>query len=192
MLTGCQRAITKSLRCQFECAWRKNKSQYNRSRLRHQITWYNHLAKRGKTVYFRKLISDNSHDSKKVWRELHKVLHRSHSTTLPTCESSNSLADRFATFFSNKIMKIHESFFSSESCNMVHPPFEPPKLTVFTQVSQDEIGQIISKSPTKSCLLDPLPTSLIKECIDNLLPSITNWLIVRSGSDWFQMGSKRL
>ena len=56
---------------------------------------------------------------------------------------------------------------------MVHPPFDPPTLTVFTQVTQDEIGKIISKSPTKSCLLDPLPTFLIKECIDILLPSIT-------------------
>ena len=34
-------------------------------------------------------------------------------------------------------------------------------------------GKIISKSHTKSCLLDPLPTFLIKECIDILLPSIT-------------------
>ena len=138
---------------------------------RHEIAWC--LANRDKTVYYRKLISNNSHDSKKLWRELHKVLHRSHSTTLPTCESSKSLADRFATFFSNKIMKIRESFSSSESCDMVHPPFDPPKLTVFTQVTQDEIGKIISKSPTKSCLLDPLPTFLIKECIDILLPSIT-------------------
>ena len=29
------------------------------------------------------------------------------------------------------------------------------------------------KSPTKSCLLDPRPTSLVKECSDILLPSIT-------------------
>ena len=72
--------------------------------------------------------------------------------------------------FSNKIMKIRESFSSFESCNTVHPPCDPPKLIVFTQ---DEIGKIISKSPTKSCLLDPLPTFLTKECIDTLLPSIT-------------------
>ena len=64
-------------------------------------------------------------------------------------------------FFSNKIMKIHDT---------VHPPFDPPKLTVFNQVTQDEIDKIISKSPTKSCLLDPLPTFLI---IDILLPFIT-------------------
>ena len=70
-------------------------------------------------------------------------------------------------------MKICESFSSSESCNTVHPLFDPPKLTVFTQVTQDEISKIISKSPTKSCQLDPLPTFLIKECIDILLLSIT-------------------
>ena len=69
-------------------------------------------------------------------------------------------------------MKIRESFSSSESCNMVHPPFDPPTLTVFTQVTQHKIGKIISKSPTKSCLLDLLPTFLIKECIDILLPSV--------------------
>ena len=67
-------------------------------------------------------------------------------------------------------MKICESFSTSESYNTVHPPFDPPKLTVFTQ---DEIGKVIIKLPTKSCLLDPLPTFLIKECIDILLPSIT-------------------
>ena len=165
--------LAKSLGRQFERAWHKDKSQYNRSRLRRQIAWCNHLANRDKTVYYRKLISDNSHDSKKLWRELHKVLYRSHDTTLPTYESSKSLADHFATFISNKIMKIPESFSSSKSCNTVHPPFDPPKLTVFTQVTQDEISKIISKSPTKSCLLDPLPTFLIMECIDIVLPSIT-------------------
>ena len=137
------------------------------------FAWCNHLANRDKTVYYKKLISNNSHDSKKLWRELDKVLHRSRSSTLPICESSKSLAGHFTTFFTNKIMKIRESFTSSESCNMLHPPFDPPTLTVFTQVTQDEIGKIISKSPTKSCLLDPLPIFLIKECIDILLPSIT-------------------
>ena len=50
--------LAKSLRRQFE--------QYNRSRLRLQIAWGNRLANRDKTVYYRKLISDNSHESKKL------------------------------------------------------------------------------------------------------------------------------
>ena len=33
--------------------------------------------------------------------------------------------------------------------------------------------KIIKNSPTKSCLLDPVPTFLLKDCVDILLPSIT-------------------
>ena len=29
-------------------------------------------------------------------------------------------------------------------------------------------------SPTKSCVSDPLPTSILKECLQVLLPAITN------------------
>ena len=91
----------------------------------------------------------------------------------PLVNPQKSLADCFATFFSSKIIKVHESFSSSESCKIVHLPFDPPKLAVFTQVTQDKIGKIISKSPTKSCLLDPLPTFFINKCIDIILPSTT-------------------
>ena len=48
-----------------------------------------------------------------------------------------------------------------------------PLVIYFKQVSQEEIRKIIMKSPSKSCLLDPWPTFLVKECIDILLPSIT-------------------
>ena len=46
-------------------------------------------------------------------------------------------------------------------------------MTVFRQVSEDAVDKIIKTSPTKSCLLDPGPTFLIKECIDIVLPSLT-------------------
>ena len=55
----------------------------------------------------------------------------------------------------------------------VHPPSDPSKITVFRHVSEEAVDKIIRTSPTKSCLLDPLPTFLIKECIDILLPSLT-------------------
>ena len=92
---------------------------------------------------------------------------------LSSHESEKSLADQFASFFSNKIKKIRDTFIPSGTENEVHPPSDPPKITVFTQVSEDAVGKIIKTSPTKSCLLDPWLTFLIKECIDILLPSLT-------------------
>ena len=37
-----------------------------------------------------------------------------------------------------------------------------------------EIWNIIKLSPEKSCELDPLPTKLLKECIAELVPTITD------------------
>ena len=43
----------------------------------------------------------------------------------------------------------------------------------FDDVSPDDIAKVIKNSPTKSCLLDPWPTFLVKDYLDILLPSIT-------------------
>jgi hypothetical protein len=47
------------------------------------------------------------------------------------------------------------------------------KLVEFTPVSQDELEKVISKSQSKSCELGPIPTWLLKECLEELLPSLT-------------------
>jgi len=40
-------------------------------------------------------------------------------------------------------------------------------------VTEDEVKILISKSPAKSCILDPVPTVMIKQCIDDIVPVIT-------------------
>ena len=49
----------------------------------------------------------------------------------------------------------------------------PPAFNTFKPVTEDEVSKRINESPTKSCLLDPIPTFLLKDCLDILLPSIT-------------------
>ena len=49
----------KSLRRQFECAWRKNKKQLTRSRLRRQIATCNKIANRDKLNFYKNVISEN-------------------------------------------------------------------------------------------------------------------------------------
>ena len=87
--------------------------------------------------------------------------------------SDKELANQFASYFHNKIKTIRDTFIPSGIEMDVHPSSDPPKITTFTQVNQDTVNKIIRNSPTKSCLLDPWPTFLIKECSDILLPSIT-------------------
>ena len=38
----------------------------------------------------------------------------------------------------------------------------------------DEVRKVIAGSPNKSCDLDPIPTWLLKECVEELLPLVTD------------------
>ena len=50
---------------------------------------------------------------------------------------------------------------------------QPPNLSHFNEVSKNEVYKIIKNSPTKSCLLDPVSTLLMKYCLEILLLLIT-------------------
>ncbi len=47
-------------------------------------------------------------------------------------------------------------------------------LTAFESLTQEQVRKFIVKSPCKSCSLDPIPTALLRECLDLLLPVITD------------------
>ena len=111
----------KSLRHQFEKTWHRAKNPLNRSRLYRQIAWCNALVSNDKSDYYSKLISDNSHDCRKLWRELHKTLNRVSDATLASNESEKSLADQFVSFFSSKIKKIRDNFAPKEWIDILLP-----------------------------------------------------------------------
>ena len=91
---------------------------------------------------------------------------------LPAHSSEKSLADMFASYFTNKISKIGDTFPTSGSFNDA-PESVPPAFNTFKPVTEDEVSKCIKESPTQSCQLDPIPTFLLKDCLDILLLSIT-------------------
>ena len=48
------------------------------------------------------------------------------------------------------------------------------KFLTFTEVKLDDIRELAATLFSKPCVLDPLPSSIIKRCTDLLLPTITN------------------
>ena len=140
-------------------------SQLSRSILRRQIVRCNAIINRDKAEYYSTIISVNSHDPKKLWHTLRHVPDEGQEMTLPPHKSEKSLANKFASFFHPKIKRICDMFTASST--VVIPPLcTPPNLPRFNEVSEDEVLKIIKNSPTKSCLLDPVPTSLLKDCVE--------------------------
>ena len=160
------------MRRQFERAWRRDKSPENRSRLRRQINRCNHILNRNKGCFYRDLVSENCGDSKRLWHALNRTLSRSNSTVLPSFDDEKSLANRFGSFFIDKIKKIQDTFKYTRS-QVLHPDKEPPTFCSFQAVTETEVLKFIKESPSKTCSLDPCPTHIVKQCIDILLPSLT-------------------
>lgn len=47
-----------------------------------------------------------------------------------------------------------------------------PTLVKFESLSDSGMRKLIASAPTKSCSLDPIPTWLLKECLDGILPTL--------------------
>ena len=162
----------KGCQAQFKRIWYKDKSPQNRARLHKLIARCNSLLNKDKSNYYRNLASENAQDSKKLWQVLCSALHSDPKSVIPSHESQECLANRFVIFFSDKITKIWDSLSSTDSFRLPAPS-DQPNFDFFKTASDEEIHKPIMKSQTKSFLLDPWHTFLVKECLDILLPSIT-------------------
>ena len=48
------------------------------------------------------------------------------------------------------------------------------KFSEFNILSDHDVGQIVKKSATKNYILDPVPTSLLKEYLDDFIPTLAD------------------
>ena len=165
-------------RRRLERAWRKSRSAYDRSRYTRQCHLCNRTMATAKADFYSNIISENSDDPRKLWKTINSVLHRKPTPSLPDHDSPDLLCQKFSDFFVNKISKIRQAF----------PPRSPDtsidlvsgdsihSLSSFSSASSNEIIKLITCSPNSYCDLDPMPTSLTKQCIDILIHPISEIL----------------
>ena len=180
----------KRVRRQYERVWRRNKTFLNRSRLRKQSNKCNTIINKAKCQFYTEVIQENSGDSKKLWQKVNGILHKKCDSVLPDSKNDKSLADTFSSFFSDKITRIRDGF-QSYTQSTVHPDKKPATFSKFTEFDKDQVRKFILSSPTKSCLLDPWPTFLVKEGVDVLLPSVTKLVNLSLVQGLFPGGFKK-
>ena len=95
------------------------------------------------------------------------------------------LANDFGNFFMQKIDKINQLIDMQGSLEMSKAgekvcadPDTCAGVTFanFKTLSQEQVSELIRKAAKKSCPLDPMPTSVVLEVLDVLLPVITNMI----------------
>ena len=170
-------AIEKCKRRQLERRWRKSGLEADKQQFADQCKQVRELIKSTKVNHYSSLIMENKSDHKVLFHSINCLLHRIPEKHYPICGSTNELCNKFADFFSEKILKIRnqlDALQTDASSNFQH--FDNVNmdcgLTEFPPTSIEELSRLVKKISTKSCSLDPVPATLLSYCIDDLLPII--------------------
>ena len=128
------------------------------------------LVRAARKLHFR---TENCSNTKQLISVSSRLLGKSKTTPLPSDIPRSALPGIFCMFFSRKIHNIRQDLDSQPSEPTAFSAYTGPKLCLFQPVTEEEIRKLVVESPTKTCVLHRIPTSLTKECISDLLPLIT-------------------
>jgi len=148
--------------------------EVHRQMFREQSRLVVHMIEQKKANFYKTQFAEA--DCKETFRLVSGLISNNSQKSLPTDSDDMSLAQTFATYFDEKIRKIHSaidtSTVSGEVCNDVVVNVE---LSSMTPQSTEAVLGIIKKFAAKSCSLDPIPTSILKSesVLTQVVPYIT-------------------
>jgi hypothetical protein len=104
------------------------------------------------------------------------LLGKTKTTAIPSNIETSQLPNAFSDFFQQKIVNIRNKFQTNDNDTL--PPssncYSGPVLSNFAPVSPQFVREILLKTAKKTCELDPIPTHLMYDNLDLLLPAVTN------------------
>ena len=164
-----------TLRHTLERTWRRSRTHLDRSRYKHQCHLCNRMMTKAKSKYLADVIVENSDNPRRLWNSINNILHRIPPPALPEFTSVKSLCDHFSRYFVDEIESIRYKFPDKEqNIPQVQKTENRSKMNVFERASEDEIKKLILSSSLKSFDLDPIPTSVLENCLDILMTPITD------------------
>ena len=147
--------------------------------------------------FFLLKLAENKNNYKEIFNICNGLLGRNKDLPLPPTDNIQSLANSFNTYFREKIEKIHIKLLehqNQDSGDGITHEEEPGSnlqlLDGFKEVDAEYITKLVSKCPTKSCELDPIPTSLLKSIMPVAAPLIVDIVNMSLGSGVFPMEYK--
>ncbi|XP_072021334.1 uncharacterized protein [Amphiura filiformis] len=156
-----------------ERKWRKSRSDANREEYLVSKQVVNDAIRAAKTVHYSDKLNNCS--VKDMFKTVNELLNNTNKA-LPDTDCPEDLANEFGKYFVQKVTNIRNEVdglvsncnTSCKSCMKSDPV--TCLFPEFKSVTDEELLKIIKKCPNKSCALDPMPTWLVQQHIDVLLP----------------------
>jgi len=188
------------IRRRYENKWRtKGRLEIDKQIFLEQKAEVDRLIDQAKSDYYKNQLF--SADSKKQFNVLNTLLNYS-SKILPTTDSWSDLANHFASFFIEKVRTIRDNLNSHQAPAMgiatnevsgsnegtLQTDVSSSSARTFVElrpVTEDEVLALLKKLSNKCCLLDPVPTWLVKGNPSCFVPIITKVINVSFASGVF-------
>ena len=148
-----------------ERRWRAPKTPTNLALFRSQRNRVTYLMNKAREEYYRSFIDDISNDQRKLFKASKSLFNLAEGHTFPPCTDYQVLANEFGEFFVQMIAGIKSMI--SSTANRSLSSTLPAELVTdvssseFELLSANYVQSIILSSAKKSCLLDPIPTTLL-------------------------------
>ena len=137
---------------------------------------YRSAIDEAKTEHYSGKVQECAGDQKKLFEIIKSLTKPLQHKQYPDFDSLKDLADAFGDFFIMRIQKIRTKL-DSQDPEPITFPREPVKeeymFISFQPLTEDDVRKLIKQSPNEQCSSDPIPTWLLKECLDYLLPVLT-------------------
>ena len=162
------RAIRRNCR-RLERRYRRTKNSVDRAAWTKAVRQKHVDFSARKSQYWMERLNNERSSPSKLWKSLSKVFCRDDNTTAST--NVVHTAEEFLRAFEEKVASVRAKTDG-------FPPAEVESISTerfsgFRTCTEEEIRRVVMQSPTKSCTLDPIPTFMLKESIDVLLPFLT-------------------
>ena len=109
-------------------------------------------------------------DSKKLFSLVTNLTNKPEPQKWPIHSTKEDLAEDFATFFQNKILRIRELF---NGMKQYEATTDPSSIRIFAPMTEKQISLIIKQMKSKTCELDDIPTNILKKILPTVCPLIT-------------------
>ena len=161
----------------LERLWRSTKLMIDRELYTEQCRLVNQLIYESKIKFYTNVIEENTNDQRVLFSCFGKMLNTSAAKKLRTHDCPRDLANKFAAYFNTKVHCIRASF-STTTADPIYAEqlYHEPEFHEFSPTTPTELCSLVKSMVKKSCSLDPIPGSLLKDCFSVLLPVIVNMI----------------
>ena len=162
-------------RTKLDCDFRIYKAKKNRATFE---------MKKARKEYYTSFIQENSYDPRKLFRSAKTLFNHEKELHFQGHPDNMTLADDIGNFFVQKVNAIRARL---DAATPSVDTTDDGKMVVqmLLVLTEEEVSTLITKSSKKSCSQDPMPTHLVVECLDVLLPVLTRMINLSLESSCF-------